>query len=210
MSSEDKIGFILETLKKRYGIRKRKRDPFRTLISTILSQRTRDEQTEKATKKLFGKYPNAEDLAGGDVEEIERRIKEVGFYRGKAKKIKEVARVIHEVYDNRVPDDLEDLLKLPGVGRKTANCVLLYGYNISALPVDTHVHRVSNRIGLVKTDNPDETELELEKFLPEELWSNINELFIDFGREICKPIGPKCPECFFNDFCEHSLKNKKS
>ena len=206
MSSEDKIGFILETLKKRYGIRKRKRDPFRTLISTILSQRTRDEQTEKATKRLLEKYPNAEDLAYGDVEEIERRIKGVGFYREKAKKIKEVARVIHGVYGNRVPDDLEDLLKLPGVGRKTANCVLLYGYNISALPVDTHVHRVSNRIGLVRTDSPDETELELKKILPEELWSNINELFIDFGREICKPIGPKCPECFFNDFCEYALK----
>jgi DNA-(apurinic or apyrimidinic site) lyase (EC 4.2.99.18)/endonuclease III (EC 3.2.2.-) len=206
LSSEDKIGFILETLKKRYGIRKRKRDPFRTLISTILSQRTRDEQTEKATKRLLEKYPNAEDLAYGDVEEIERRIKGVGFYREKAKKIKEVARVIHGVYGNRVPDDLEDLLKLPGVGRKTANCVLLYGYNISALPVDTHVHRVSNRIGLVRTDSPDETELELKKILPEELWSNINELFIDFGREICKPIGPKCPECFFNDFCEYALK----
>ena len=206
MSSEDKIGFILETLKKRYGIRKRKRDPFRTLISTILSQRTRDEQTEKATKRLLEKYPNAEDLAYGDVEEIERRIKGVGFYREKAKKIKEVARVIHGVYGNRVPDDLEDLLKLPGVERNAANCVLLYGYNISALPVDTHVHRVSNRIGLVRTDSPDETELELKKILPEELWSNINELFIDFGREICKPIGPKCPECFFNDFCEYALK----
>ena len=210
MSNEDKIGFILEKLNERYVLRERRANPFYTLISTILSQRTRDEQTEKATKNLFEKYPDAEDLADGDVEEIERRIRGVGFYREKAKKIKEAARVIHEIYYNRVPDELKDLLKLPGVGRKTANCVLLYGYGIPALPVDTHVHRVSNRIGLVKTDNPDETELELEKILPEELWSNINELFIDFGREICKPIGPKCPECFFNDFCEYSLKNRKA
>ena len=199
------IELILETLKERYELKERRKDPFYVLIFTILSQRTRDEQTEKATEKLFEKYPDAESLASGNDDEIETRIRGVGFYRAKTKKIKEVAKIVHEA-DNNVPDNMENLLKLPGVGRKTANCVLLYGYNIAALPVDTHVHRVSNRIGLVKTDNPDETEFELKKNIPEELWSDINELFIDFGREICKPIGPKCSECFFNGFCEYALK----
>lgn len=170
-------------------------DPFRTLITTVLSQRTRDEITEKASEKLFYRYRTPAELAGADISDIEELIREVGFYRVKAPRVKEIAGIIHNNFSDIVPGEMELLLSLPGVGRKTANCVLVYGFGQDAMAVDTHVHRISNRLGLVKTKTPDETELELRRTLPKNHWLHINELFVRFGKDICRPIGPKCREC---------------
>jgi endonuclease-3 len=195
---------VVKELQNRYAKRERNEDPFYTLIFTILSQRTRDEQTEKATKRLFERYKDASGLACGEVSEIESIIRGVGFYREKAVRIKEVSRIIAEM--GRVPDTMEGLLRLPGVGRKTANCVLLYGYKRVALPVDTHVHRVSNRLGLVTTRTPEETEAALKALLPTGLWGEVNDLFISFGRDICRPVGPKCGICPFAADCRYARK----
>jgi len=193
---------IIKELQKRYGIRERAEDPFYTLIFTLLSQRTRDKETENATKRLFEQYGSAEALSAADVKEIEDLIKGVGFYREKARRVKEIAVIVKE---KGVPDTLEGLLKLPGVGRKTANCVLLYGFGANALPVDTHVHRVSNRLGLVTTDRPEDTEVALKALLPEAFWRYVNDLFISFGRDICRPIAPRCSKCPFREGCRYYL-----
>jgi len=192
---------VVKELQKRYERRARAEDPFYTLIFTILSQRTRDEQTERATRRLFERYGSAAEMAEAEVEDIEQLIRGVGFYREKAARVREVARVVKET--GGVPDTMEGLLKLPGVGRKTANCVLLYGYGMNVLPVDTHVHRVSNRLGLVTTKTPEETEAALKAILPEDLWGYVNELFIAFGRDVCRPIGPRCGSCPFAADCRY-------
>lgn len=192
---------VVKELQKRYERRARTEDPFYTLIFTILSQRTRDEQTERATRRLFERYGSAAEMAEAEVEDIEQLIRGVGFYREKARRVKEVSGIIRA--GGGVPDTLEGLLKLPGVGRKTANCVLLYGYGMNVLPVDTHVHRVSNRLGLVTTRTPEETEAALKAILPEDLWGYVNELFIAFGRDVCRPIGPRCGSCPFAADCRY-------
>jgi len=182
---------------------RRRGDPFKVLISTILSQRTRDENTRRAARSLFEVYKNPEELAAGDLEVIEQLIKPAGFYRVKARKIKEVATVISQEYGGRVPDDLEKLLLLPSVGRKTANCVLVYAFGRPAIPVDTHVHRISNRIGLVETKSPEETEMRLREIVDRRDWLDLNELFVRFGQEICRPIGPRCEVCDLKSVCKY-------
>lgn len=177
-------------------------NPFRVLITTILSQRTRDENTDQAAAALFDVYNTPQKIANAPTEAVEKLIKKAGFYRVKAKRVKEVSRIIHEDYNDIVPDDIEELLGLPGVGRKTANCVIVYGFRKSAIPVDVHVHRISNRLGLVHTKNPDETEFELAKIVPESYWLDLNEKFVRFGQDICRPIGPKHEECPVNDVCD--------
>lgn len=177
-------------------------NPFRVLITTILSQRTRDENTDQAAAALFNVYNTPQKIANAPTEEVEKLIKKAGFYRVKTKRVKEVSRIIHEDYNDIVPDDIEELLGLPGVGRKTANCVIVYGFRKSAIPVDVHVHRISNRLGLVHTKNPDETEFELAKIVPESYWLDLNEKFVRFGQDICRPIGPKHEECPINDVCD--------
>lgn len=169
--------------------------PFAVLISTILSQRTRDENTIKASTQLFSEYKTPEQIAGAPLDKIEELIKPSGFYKVKAQRIKEVSRIIAERYNGEVPESLEELLQLPGVGRKTANCVLVYGFRKNAIPVDTHVHRISNRLGLVKTKTPEKTEEELRRTIPEEHWLELNALFVKFGQQICRPIKPRCSEC---------------
>ena len=203
MASAEEIIEIIEKLKgsKLTALEHYQRDPFVVLISTILSQRTRDENTIKATNKLFSVYKTPEEIAKAPLEKLEEIIKEVGFYKVKAERIKEVSRIIAEKYNNKVPDNIEELLKLPGVGRKTANCVLVYGYNKHAIPVDTHVHRISNRLGLVKTKSSEETEKELIKIIPKEYWRELNSLFVKFGQIICKPINPRCNECPLANIC---------
>ncbi len=176
------------------------------LITTVLSQRTRDEVTERASDKLFAKYSNSSALAGADVGDIEELIHEVGFYRIKAPRVKEIARIISTDLEGRVPDSMEALLRLPGVGRKTANCVLVYGFGKDAIAVDTHVHRISNRLGLVNTKTPEGTEMELREVLPKKHWKYVNELFVRFGKEICKPVGPKCGECPVAESCTSRKK----
>ncbi|MBS7648557.1 MAG: endonuclease III [Candidatus Bathyarchaeia archaeon] len=182
-------------------------DPFKVLISTILSHRTRDESTKKAAESLFSIYSNALSLSKASVKEIRKLIKSVGFYRVKSKRIKEVSRILVENFGGKVPDSLEKLLSLPGIGRKTANCVLVYAFNKPAIPVDTHVHRISNRIGLVRTKNHFETELELKKIIPKEHWIRINNLLVSFGQSICKPVSPKCYECSIRSSCEFYKAN---
>lgn len=179
------------------------KDPYRVLIRTILSQRTRDENTDQATAELFAEYPSMEDVALAPQENLEKLVKKAGFYRVKSKRIKEVSNILLEEYEGIVPDTMDELLKLPGVGRKTANCVLVYGFEIPAIPVDTHVHRISNRIGLVNTKDPDATELELEKVVPKEFWIELNDLLVQFGQDICRPIGPKHEECPIAEICDY-------
>jgi endonuclease-3 len=184
-------------------------DPFRVLISTILSQRTKDRVTAVASTRLFAKYPRPVQLSRADTRTIARLIKPVGFYKTKAKAVKRVARIILEKYNGRVPDDMEELLELPSVGRKTANCVLVYGFKRPAIPVDTHVHRIFNRLGVVKTKTPDETEQELTRIVDRKDWLTLNEVFVKYGQLICKPIGPKCSICPLNDRCEWYRENYK-
>lgn len=176
--------------------------PFSILIGTILSARTKDENTAKVVRSLFARYRNAEELAGANLEDVEEIIHSIGFYHVKSKRIIDVARIIHTKYKGAVPDNLEDLVSLPGVGRKTANCVLVYAYEKPAIPVDIHVHRISNRLGLVDTKTPEETEQELMKKIPKKLWLDINDTFVMYGQNICKPISPMCDVCKIRNGCK--------
>ena len=179
----------------------RRRDPYKVLIRTILSQRSKDENTDTAAEQLFKVYDTPEALASGNRTKIEKLIKPAGLYRAKAKNVQNVAKTLIDKYNSEVPKDLDEMVTLPGVGRKTANCVLVYGFNEPAIPVDTHVHRISNRLGWVQTKTPEHTEVELSKFLPKKYWIDINELMVRYGQEVCRPIGPKCQICPLNDIC---------
>ena len=185
------------------------RGPFSILIGTILSARAKDESTSRIVKDLFKVYKNSRQLANAKVKDVEKIIKSIGFYHVKAKRIIEVAKIIDSKYKGKVPDDLEKLVELPGVGRKTANCVLVYAYEKPAIPVDIHVHRISNRLGLVSTKNPEDTEFELMKIIPKKLWLDINETFVKYGQNICKPISPMCEVCQIKNSCKY-YKTKKS
>ncbi len=184
--------------------------PFSILIGTILSARTRDENTAKVVKKLFAVYKNAKELSGARVRDVERIIKSIGFYHVKSRRIIEVAGIIHSEYGGKVPKDLDSLIKLPGVGRKTANCVLVYAYEKPAIPVDIHVHRISNRLGLVTTKTPEETEFALMKKIPKKFWLEINDTFVMYGQNICKPISPMCEVCKIRRGCRYYKENSHS
>lgn len=177
--------------------------PFSILIGTILSARTKDEATTKAVKILFSKYKNSKQLANAKTKDVEKIIKSIGFFRVKSKRIIEVAKIITTKYKGKVPNNLEELIKLPGVGRKTANCVLVYAFEKPAIPVDIHVHRISNRLGLVKTKNPEETEQELMKKINKKYWIDINDTFVMYGQNICKPISPMCNVCKIKKKCKY-------
>jgi endonuclease-3 len=196
---------ILTRLKAHYHFKKKRKDPFKVLISTILSQRTRDENTAKASEKLFGKFDTPEKLASACIEEIEGLIRPSGFYHVKAQRIQKVAQQILLEYGGKVPKDMESLLKLEGVGRKTANCVLVYGFQVPAIPVDVHVHRIANRLRLVDTKTPEETENALMEVFEEGEWITVNELLVTFGKEVCRPRNPRCGECFLLDLCPMGL-----
>ncbi|HJT10393.1 MAG TPA: endonuclease III [Candidatus Nitrosotalea sp.] len=177
--------------------------PLSILIGTILSARTRDENTSAVVRKLFLRYKTARALARAKVSDVERIIKSTGFYHVKAKRIIEVASIIDSKYSGKVPQALDKLIELPGVGRKTANCVLVYAFDKPAIPVDTHVHRISNRLGLVKTKTPEDTEIELMKKIPKEHWIRINDTFVMYGQNICKPISPMCTVCKIKRECNY-------
>ena len=185
------------------------RGPFSILIGTILSARTKDESTSRIVKELFKVYKNSRQLANAKVRDVEKIIKSIGFYHVKARRIIEVAKIIDSKYKGKVPDNLEKLVELPGVGRKTANCVLVYAYEKPAIPVDIHVHRISNRLGLVQTKTPEDTEFELMKIIPKNLWLDINETFVKYGQNICKPISPMCNVCRIKNSCNY-YKTKKA
>ncbi len=178
------------------------RTPFQILISTIISLRTKDQVTAQASERLFKIAKTPEDILKLSEEEIQKAIYPAGFYKNKAKTIKEIARIIVEKYNGKVPDTLEELLKLPGVGRKTANLVLALSFGKPAICVDIHVHRITNRLGFVKTKNPEETEKQLMEKVPVEHWNRINDLLVAFGQTICKPVSPLCSKCPVEKYCE--------
>ena len=177
--------------------------PLSILIGTILSARTRDESTSAVVRELFSKYKTARSLAKAKLSDVEKIIKRTGFYHVKAKRIIEVASIIDSKYFGIVPKTMNELISLPGVGRKTANCVLVYAFDEPAIPVDTHVHRISNRLGLVKTKIPEETEIELMKTTPRKYWIRINDTFVMYGQNICKPISPMCSVCQIKKECNY-------
>ena len=182
-------------------------DPYKILIGTILSARTRDETTTNVIKMLFSKFKNPEELSRANLKEIKELIQKIGFYNVKAARIKEVSKILVEKYNSKVPPNLEDLLSFPGVGRKTANCVLVYGFRKPAIPVDVHVHRISNRIGIVNTKKPEETEIVLQKSIDRKHWIAVNETFVVFGQNICLPIKPKCNVCRLTKLCKYYKNN---
>lgn len=177
------------------------RDPFKVLISTILSSRTKDATTTAASGRLFATVKSANDLAEIPQKKIEQLIYPVGFYKNKAKQLKEIPGVLNELYSGRIPQTVEELVKLPGVGRKTANLVVSVGFNKPAICVDTHVHRITNRLGYVKTKTPFETEMRLRKILPKKYWIPFNSFLVSFGQNLCFPINPKCNQCPIFNLC---------
>jgi len=180
----------------------RKRDPYQVLISCILSLRTKDKTTIQASKRLFkiaDKPKNMLKLTPGDIQKL---IYPVGFYRNKSKVILGLSRKLLEDYSGKVPDSLEALLGLKGVGRKTANLVLGLGFGIPAICVDTHVHRISNRLGWIKTSNPEETEFALREIIPRSKWIELNTLLVTFGQNLCFPVSPFCSKCKVYRFCK--------
>ena len=181
--------------------------PFSILIGTILSARTKDESTTKVVKILFSRYRTAKALANAKIKDVEKIIRPIGFYHVKSRRIIQVAKIIDSRYGGSVPDELEKLVELPGVGRKTANCVLVYAFEKPAIPVDIHVHRISNRLGLVSTKNPEETEQELLKKIPKKYWIQINDTFVMYGQNICKPVSPMCSICRIKKICKYYNEN---
>lgn len=205
-SKEEKSRLIVEKLNDVFDVRVfEDKDPYRVLVRTILSQRTRDENTDQATNNLFSKYKDIYEVAYAPTEDVEELIRCSGFYRVKAGRIKEVSRILIDQYGGEVPNNMKELLELPGVGRKTANCVLVYAFEEPAIPVDTHVHRISNRLGLVNTKDPEDTEKELDNFVPEDIKILLNDLMVQFGQNICKPISPQCEICPLDELCDKNI-----
>ena len=206
-ASSRAIGRILGELRGRHratmleGWAGERREPFHHLIGTILSARCRDEVTDVVSRKLFEAYPTPDKLSTAPRADVERLIRPIGFYRTKAKHIIETSRRLMDECHGRVPQTLEELLRFPGVGRKVANCVLIYAFGKPAIAVDTHVHRVSNRLGWVKTKRPDQTERALERILPRRHWLGINELLVAHGKAVCRPIRPLCGDCGVRSSC---------
>ena len=179
-----------------------RRDPYTVLISCILSLRTQDKTTGEASERLFRIAPDVTSLAKVPVKTIEKAIYPVGFYKVKAERIQELAHVLIRDYASEVPDDIDELLKLKGVGRKTANLVVTLGYKKYGICVDTHVHRITNRWGYIKTGSPDKTEFALREKLPKKYWRTINGLLVAFGQGICKPVSPFCTQCMIQKYCD--------
>jgi len=177
-------------------------DPFKVLISCILSLRTRDQTTADASMRLFGLADTPEQLSRLSAAQIEEAIYPVGFYRIKAQQIQEISRLLAERHEGRVPDQLEELLKFKGVGRKTANLVLTLGFGKQGICVDIHVHRICNRWGYLKTRTPEQTEVALRQKLPPEYWIVINDLLVTFGQNQCTPVSPRCSSCPLYHLCD--------
>jgi endonuclease-3 len=175
--------------------------PFHVLIATILSQRTKDNNTRKASDALFKRFDSVEAIANADLSDISELIRPSGFPNQKGKALIDVCKVLIERYDSQVPSDIDELLKLPMVGRKTANCVRSYAFGLQAICVDTHVHRIANLMGLVRTKDPDTTEFELMRITPKERWSDINRYIVRHGQTVCIPNHPKCDRCSIADLC---------
>ncbi|TXT62996.1 MAG: Endonuclease III [Promethearchaeota archaeon] len=205
----DKIEAKLEGLSHLDELTNKKKKPFEILIATVLSARTRDTNTRKVTKRLFKTLKTPKEIADAKISTLEDLVYEAGFYKVKAQRIKDISKIIVETYNGKVPADFEKLMSLPGVGRKTANCVLAYAFNLPAICVDTHVHRISNRLGWVHTKKPKETEKELKNLIPKDQWIRINRLFVRFGQQICLPNHPKHEQCPVEDICAKDFSMEK-
>ncbi len=199
---------ILKFLEERYGDKIRKfpkLSPFQLLITTILSQRTKDENTRKASRRLFSIAKTPEKILKIPEKKLRKIIRPSGFYKQKSKVIRKVCKILLEKYKGKVPEDRDELMKLPGVGYKTSAIVLMYGFNKPIIAIDTHCNRISKRLGLAPPNaNVEEVRKSLEKIFPKGKWYLVNLGFVNFGKEICKPINPKCNACPFKSFCPHS------
>jgi len=182
-------------------VEKEKRSPYHLLVACIISLRTKDEVTAASAARLFVVAPNPEKLGTLREEEIARAIYPAGFYRRKAKQLRVIGQILVEDFGSKVPDTRKELLSLPGVGRKTANLVLGLGFGIPTICVDTHVHRIPNRLGLIDTRRPEQTETALEALLPRSSWIDINDLLVTFGQNCCRPISPHCSTCTLRHLC---------
>jgi endonuclease-3 len=208
---DNQINIVIRILKKELAVgtmpivshlAQNQRDPFVILISTLLSLRTKDEVTAVATERLFELASSPEEMLKVPLDKISRVIYPVGFYRVKARNIHHACRELIKRFASKVPDNIDDLLSIKGVGRKTANLVVSLAYGKNAICVDTHVHRISNRLGYVKTKMPDETEFALRKKLSRRHWIIYNTIMVAFGRKTCKPVSPLCSQCPVNRYCD--------
>lgn len=177
------------------------KDPFLVLISCILSLRTQDKTTAQASRRLFELATTPEGMLKLSIRQIEKVIYPVGFYRTKARNIRSICQALITQYHSKVPDEIDELLKLKGVGRKTANLVVTLGYHKPGICVDTHVHRISNRLGYIKTKTPEQTEVGLRKKLPRKYWMIWNDLLVTYGQNLCRPISPHCSQCRLTPYC---------
>ena len=207
-----KIDIVIKVLQQRttttmLGEFQTRYTPFQMLIATVMSARTRDSTTIPIANKLFQTYKTPNDFMQVHKAVLEKALYGIGFYKTKAKNIKALSQILIEKHQGIVPKTMDELLELPGCGRKTANCVLAYAFRIPSIPVDIHVHRISNRMGLVKTKNPEETEQALIKNIPKQYWLDINELFVTHGQTICLPRNPKCAICPIREYCEYGKNN---
>jgi len=218
MMAEKRISRIIQLLKKETRTLPipivervaKERDPYRILVSTMLSLRTKDATTEKASLRLFRIAPTITKLAHLPVSAIAKLIYPVGFYKTKARHLREMARIVIKKNQGKIPGSEEALLALPGVGRKTANLVLSLGFAQDAICVDTHVHRISNRLGLIRTKSPHESEIALQKILPRRYWQFWNMWLVMWGQKICVPISPKCSMCPLSEFCsKRNVTNRR-
>lgn len=204
MKTKERIKKIIKILQKKYNTEVKRGKPFKILVATVLSQRTKDEVTDLASERLFKAADTPEKILKLTDKEIENLIYPVGFYKQKAKGLKKLSKQLLENHNGKVPDNLKELVKLQGVGDKTASCVLLFGFSKNTIPVDTHVNRISKRLNLIDNDlTPEKVRIELEKILKGDERDIVNQLFIQFGREICKPIGPKCANCPIKKYCNY-------
>lgn len=213
MATKQQILTILKILNKHHGktmLEQLKHfTPFQLVVSTLLSSRTKDTTTIPIVIELFKKYPNPEDFIKLDQKVLEKRLYRIGFYRTKAKHVKELAKKLLKDYNGKVPNTLDGLLSLPGVGRKTANCVLSYAFKVPCIAVDVHVHRIANkeRLSWINTKTPEETEQALMKLIPMDRWVEINKLLVGFGQTTCLPVKPRCFECPIVKYCKYKKKN---
>ena len=213
----DKIDIVYKILEKEVAgykvpvvdlIQIQTKDPFKVLVTTILSARTSDRITVQVVKKLFNVVGGFNDLANMSVEDIEKLIYPIGFYHSKAKYLKRLPDIVKELFEGRIPDTVEELVRLPGVGRKTANLVVAVAFGKPAICVDVHVHRIMNRLGYVDTGTTYETEMLLRKKLPVKYWTTINSMLVAFGQNICRPVSPRCSICPVEKYCYRNSVSK--
>jgi len=212
-SEKEKVKEIIKRLKKEYPNAKialNFNTPLDLLVATILSAQCTDERVNKVTEGLFQKYKTARDYANAEISKFEQEIKSTGFYKNKARNIISACKIIASQYQGKVPDSMEELLKLPGVARKTANIVLANAYDvIVGIPVDTHVRRLSQRLGLTENDDPNKIEQDLLQIVPKKEWKKFPYLLIDHGRAVCNAKKPLCQRCILQDLCDYYKKTVK-